>query len=351
MPSAPTNRQIRLVRRPDGIPRDGDFALVPAPIPAVGAGEFLIRADYLSADPLQRWRMAETAGYGATIDLGTTVWGRAVGRVVASRNEAWPEGTVVEGMLGWQEYAISRGDTERRAYAAGVRRVDPARAPISTALGVLGMPGLTAYFALLEILHPRADETVVVSAAAGTVGALAGQLAKLRGCRVVGIAGSAEKADHVVRELGFDACVVHRGCPDLAHALREHCPQGVDGYFDNVGGPVADAVLGMLRPHARVALVGRVAQLGGGGAAPRPDMQAALISARARLEGFIVYDWVDRAEAAWREIAAAIAAGRIRYRETVHEGIELAPSALARVLRGEGLGKHVIRIETRRTET
>ena len=338
-----TNRQVRLIRRPDGVPVDGDFAIVPAPIPDPGAGEFLVRADYLSADPLQRWRMSATATYGATIDLGTTVWGRAVGHVVSSRNDGWPEGTVVEGMLGWQEYALSSGATERRAYAAGVRRVDPALAPISTALGVLGMPGVTAYFALREILQPRPGETVVVSAAAGTVGALAGQLARLRGCRVVGIAGTDAKARHVVDELGFDGCVVHRDCPDLAGALRAHCPAGVDGYFDNVGGPVADTVLGMLRPKARVALVGRIAQLGG--AALRPDMQEALIAARARVEGFIVYDWVDRAEEAWQEIAAELAAGRIRYRETVHAGIESAPAALAHVLRGEGMGKHVIRID------
>ena len=312
-------------------------------MPEPAEGEFLVAARFLSADPLQRWRMDDTATYGQTIAIGETIWGRMVGEVVRSKHPGWREGDLAEGMLGWQAYALSRGETEKARYAPGVTRVDPALAPVSTALGILGMPGVTAYFAMLEICDPRPGKTVVVSAAAGTVGSLAGQIARLHGCRVVGIAGGAEKARHVQSELRFDAAIDYRGAPDLQSALRAACPDGVDAFFDNTGGDVADAVYPLLAKGARVAVVGRIAQLEGKGT--RADVQEYILAARARIEGFIVYDYEHRADEARHRIACWLAAGEVRYRETVHDGIESAPQALIDVLQGRGLGKHVIRID------
>lgn len=336
------NRRVVLAARPTGLPRACDFAFVETCVPEPAAGEFLVAARYLSADPLQRWRMDETANYGGTIAIGETIWGRMVGEVVRSRHPGWREGDVAEGMLGWQAYALSRGETEKAHYARGVTRVDPTLAPVSTALGILGMPGVTAYFAMLEICDPRPGKTVVVSAAAGAVGSLAGQIARLHGCRVVGIAGGPEKARHVQSDLRFDTAIDYRDSPDLQAALRAACPDGVDAFFDNTGGAVADAVYPMLAKGARVAVVGRVAQLGGKGT--RADVQEYILAARARVEGFIVYDYEHRADEARQRIAGWLAAGDIRYRETVHDGIESAPQALIDVLQGRGVGKHVIRI-------
>jgi len=336
------NRRVVLAARPSGLPMPGDFAFVESRVPEPAGGEFLLAARYLSADPLQRWRMDETANYGATIAIGETIWGRMVGEVVRSRHPGWREGDLAEGMLGWQTYALSRGETQRACYTPGVTRVDPSLAPVSTALGILGMPGITAYFAMLEICDPRPGKTVVVSAAAGAVGSLAGQIARLHGCRVVGIAGSSEKARHVQSELRFDAAIDYRGAPDLQAALRAACPDGVDAFFDNTGGDVADAVYPLLAKRARVAVVGRLAQLGGKGT--RADVQAYIVGARARVEGFIVYDYEHRADEARQRIALWLASGDIRYRETVHDGIESAPQALIDVLQGRGIGKHVIRI-------
>ena len=273
------------------------------------------------------------------IHLPRWIW---VGQVVRSRNTDWREGDYAEGMLGWQEYAVSQGGAERARYARGVTRVDPAVAPISTALGVLGMPGVTAYFALLDICAPQPGETVVVSAAAGAVGSLAGQIAKLRGCRVVGIAGGEAKVRHLLSALHFDAAIDYRDTANLDAALRKACPDRVHAYFDNVGGAVSDAVVRHLADRARIAVVGRVAQLAGAGL--RTDPQAYIISARARMQGFIVYDYAHRAAEAHAAISGWLRAGQVGYDEVVHEGIEAAPQALIDVLQGKGYGKHIIRI-------
>ncbi len=339
-----TNEQVLLVARPQGVPRLSDFDFANAVCAAPQDGQFLVRAHFLSADPLQRWRMEASASYGNTIALGEMVWGRMVGQVVASRHAEWREGDWAEGMLGWQSFALSRGDTSKAAYAPGVTRVDPANGPVSTALGILGMPGLTAYFAMLDICQPRSGDTVVVSGAAGTVGALAGQIAKIRGCRVIGIAGGAEKCRHVVEDLGFDAAVDYKDGGDLQQALRALCPDGVNAYYDNVGGVVADAVYPLLARHARVAVVGRVSQMTR--PAPRADNQEYLISARARVQGFVVYDYEQRADEARQAIGDWVRAGQVRYFETVHQGIRSAPQALIDVIEGRGRGKHVIAMDT-----
>jgi hypothetical protein len=342
-PIAAVNEQVVLRARPQGVPRVSDFGFETRPVPVPADGEFLIRAHFLSADPLQRWRMQDSATYGQTIPLGGMVWGRMVGQVVASRHPDWLEGEWAEGMLGWQGYALSRGDTSKAAYAPGVTRVDPRRGPVSTALGVLGMPGLTAYFALLEICRPVAGETVVVSGAAGTVGALAGQIARILGCRVIGIAGGADKCRHVVEDLGFHAAVDYKGTDDLGAALRALCPEGVQAYYDNVGGAVADAVYPLLARRARVAVVGRVAQMTQ--PAPRADIQEYMISSRLRVEGFVVYDYEQRAEEAREAIGDWLRSGQLRYVETVHQGIRGAPQALIDVIEGRGRGKHVIAMD------
>jgi len=336
------NRRVLLAARPIGLPQLSDFSFSAEPIVHPTDGELLIAARYLSADPLQRWRMDETSGYGKTIALGEMVWGRMVGQVVQSRNRNWQEGDFAEGMLGWQEYAVSMGDTERVSYARGLTRVDPKRAPISTSLGILGMPGVTAYFALLDICNPQPGETVVVSAAAGTVGSLAGQIAKLRGCRVVGIAGGSAKVRYLKTELKFDAAIDYQDTANLKEALHAACPDRIHAYFDNVGGTVSDVVMGHLADHARIAVVGRVAQLGG--PHDRADSQAYIISARALLQGFIVYDYAHRADEAYGEISGWLNAGKLHFNEVVHEGIESSPQALIDVLKGNGIGKHVIKI-------
>ena len=337
------NRRILLVRRPEGMPRPGDFRMDEAPVPQPRDGELLIRARYVSVDPLQRIRMNESATYGATIPLGGVVWGRMVGEVVESRHPGHPTGSVVEGMLGWQEYAISDGGTGKAEYAQGITRVDPNLAPVSTALGLLGMPGVTAYFAMLEIGRPQPGETVVVSAAAGTVGSLAGQIARIAGCHVIGIVGSDAKAAHITRDLGFAAAINYRTEPDITARLRALCPAGVDVYFDNVGGEIRDAVLGHLRRGARIPLVGRISQMHRAQALSR-DPQVPLMHARARMEGFIVYDYEHRAAEAHRQIAAWLHAGQVTYRETITEGFENTPRAFLDMLAGENIGKALVRV-------
>src|SRR5881628_2518308 len=239
------SRQVLLRRRPTGEPKVSDFELAEAPVPPPGDGEFLCRTIYLSLDPYMRGRMNDAKSYAQPVELGTPMVGGAVSEVIASNNASFPTGSFVVGPTGWQAYALSRG--------AGVRKLDPKAAPLSTALGVLGMPGMTAYVGLLDIGQPKPGETVVVSAAAGAVGSVVGQLAKIRGCRAVGVAGAPAKCEFVVKELGFDACVNYRAEP-LVPALQKACPTGIDVYFDNVGGDVLAAVLRLINPFAHSAL-------------------------------------------------------------------------------------------------
>src|SRR5436309_650916 len=241
------NRQVLLRRRPTGEPKVSDFELAEAPVPPPGDGEFLCRTIYLSLDPYMRGRMNDAKSYAQPVELGTPMVGGAVSEVSASNNAAFPTGSFVVGPPGWQAYALSRG--------AGARKLDPKAAPLSTAIGVLGMPGMTAYVGLLDIGQPKPGETVVVSAASGAVGSIVGQLAKIKGCRAIGVAGSAEKCRYVVDELGFDACVNYKD-DDLVTTLHTACPKGIDVYFENVGGAVFAAVLRMINRGARIPLCG-----------------------------------------------------------------------------------------------
>lgn len=338
------NRQIILIKRPDGTPRESDFAIQTVPVPEPGDGELLVRAHYLSVDPLQRLRMNDSSTYGQTIPLGTVVWGRQVGEVVQSRHPAFREGDFVEGMLGWQDYTISDGRTGHAEYAPGITRVDPALAPISTSLGILGMPGVTAYFAMLQLGKPKPGETVVVSAAAGTVGALAGQIARIAGARVVGLAGSPTKVAHLTDDLGFAEAIDYRATPDLFAAVVAACPGGMDVYFDNVGGIIRDTMLRHLRRGARIPLVGRIAHLHDQTPRLCPDPQVLLMHARASMHGFIVYDYEHRANEARTAIAGWMADGRVRYRETVVDGFENTPRAFIDMLGGGNFGKALVRL-------
>ncbi|MDA0367651.1 MAG: NADP-dependent oxidoreductase [Proteobacteria bacterium] len=339
------NRKVVLARRPDGMPVKDDFRLINDPVPEPGPGELLVRAHYLSADPFQRMRLDASSRYGKTLDIGDVIKGRLVGEVVRSNNADYQVGDFVEGMLGWQTYAISDGSTARAEYAPGITKVDPKIAPISAYLGILGFPGVTAYFALLEVCDPQAGETVVVTGAGGAVGSLAGQLAKIRGCRVVGIAGSDEKLSHIVDELGFDAGINYRTTPDLLAALRRDCPERIDVHFDNVGGDIAHTIVHHLARNARVVLVGNISQNNLAEKPSRPDVTGLLMTARAMTKGFIVYDWEDRADEARNAIAGWLAEGKIRYRETISEGIDSAPAAFISMLQGGNIGKQLIRLD------
>ena len=333
---AETNRRITLAARPVGYPKETDFKLVEEPVPAPGDGEILVRALYLSLDPYMRGRMNDVKSYAPPVQIGEVMTGGVVGRVAASRNPKFQPGDVVEGMFGWQDFAVSSGK--------GARKIDARLAPISTALGVLGMPGLTAYFGLLEIGRPQPGETVLVSGAAGAVGSLAGQIALIRGCRTVGIAGSEAKVRYLLDEAGFDAAFDYKTTKDYRGRLKELCPSGIDVYFDNVGGAITDAALQLLNTRGRIAVCGQISQYNLERPEPGPRPFPMLLVKQARAEGFLVFQFADRYAEGLRQMAAWLAEGKLRYTETIAEGLENAPRAFIGMLQGENLGKQLVKV-------
>lgn len=332
--TASTNRLVLLKSRPAGAPTPGDFELVEGPIPAARDGEVLCRTIYLSLDPYMRGRISGARSYAAPVEPGQVMVGGTVSEVVESRHPGFARGELVLGYDGWQAYAVSTG--------AGLRKLDPGEAPISTALGVLGMPGFTAYVGLLDIGRPKPGETVVVSAASGAVGSVVGQLAKLEGCRVVGVAGSAEKCRWVVEEHGFDAAVSHRTEP-LVPALERACPKGIDVYFDNVGGAVLDAVLKVVNVGARIPLCGLISEYNASAPPPGPNLRSVLVN-RVTIQGFIIWDHRDRLPAFLAECAPRVRQGTLKYREDVVEGLEAAVPAFIGLLEGRNFGKLLVRV-------
>lgn len=330
------NQRIVLAAKPHGLPRESDFALVRGPVPQPGPGEVLVRCLWLSVDPYMRGLIDAVYPYVKPILVGDTMFGGAVGRVAVSNDPAFAVGELVEGYLGWQLYAVAR--------ASELRRVDPQWGPPSTALGVLGMPGMTAYFGMTEIGEPQAGQNVVVSAAAGAVGSAAGQIAKIRGCRVVGIAGSAEKVRHVVDDLGFDACIDYRTEPDLAGALRRCCPDRINVYFDNVGGTTYDAVMTWLALDARIVICGQISQYNDREAEVGPRRLKEFEMWRARQQGFRVLDYRPRYGEGIAEMARWLAQGRMRYRETVAQGLENSAGAFIGMLQGRNIGKQLVQL-------
>jgi hypothetical protein len=296
----------------------------------------MVRALYLSVDPYMRGRMSSAKSYAPSVELGGVMVGGVVGQVVESRHPQFAPGEIVQGEFGWQQYAVSDGK--------GVRKVDPKLAPISTALGILGMPGLTAYFGLREIGKPQPGETVVVSGAAGAVGSLVGQIAKILGCRVVGIAGTDEKVRYVVEELGFDNAFNYQSAANYYRKLIELCPNGIDVYFDNVGGAVTDAVVRLINVRARLVICGQISQYN----LERPEMGPrwlwVLIVKQARAEGFLVFQFADRFEQGLWQMAQWLKEGKLKYREAIVEGIENAPRAFIGMLKGENVGKQLVKV-------
>lgn len=329
------NRQVWLVSRP---PQQGwltadNFRLVEAPMPLPAAGEFLVRNQWLSLDPYMRGRMNEARSYAPPQALNEVMLGGTAGVVIASNHPDFAVGEAVVGRLGWQEYALSRGED--------LRKVDATRFPLSSYLGGLGMPGVTAWVGLMDICQPKPGETVVVTAAAGAVGSLVGQLAKLQGCRVVGIAGGSEKCRYVVDELGFDACLDYKA-ENLWPRLKAATPARIDCLFENVGGHLFDTLLGRMNAHARIALCGMIAQYN---SAPQPihNLSSLLVN-RIRLQGFIITEMLSRWPFALAELEKHFSAGHLRYREAVTNGLENAPAALIGLLRGENVGKQLVRL-------
>lgn len=333
--NAIVNRQFRLAARPVGLPRASDWSLVEEPVREPGEGEFLIRIEYISLDPAMRGWMNEGKSYVPPVAIGEVMRAGGAGEVVASNHPGFPVGSKVSGLFGVQQYAMSNGK--------GVQRVDTALAPLPTYLGVLGMTGMTAYFGLLDVGAAQAGDTVVVSGAAGAVGMVVGQVAKILGCRVVGIAGGAEKCRWLVDELGFDAAIDYKYA-DLRKALREHCPQGIDVYFDNVGGEILDLALAQLAMHARVVICGAISQYNATDGVKGPANYLSLLVNRARMQGMVVFDYAARYGEAAREMGAWLADGRLKSREDIVEGFDTFPDALLRLFRGENTGKLLLKV-------
>jgi NADPH-dependent curcumin reductase CurA len=330
------NRRVVLASRPKAAPQESDFKLVEAPVPDPAEGEMIVRSLYLSLDPYMRGRMSDRASYAKPVEIGEVMTGGAVARVVATRNPRFKEGDIVQGLFGWQDYAVSDGRE--------LARVDPTLAPISTALGVLGMPGLTAYFGLLDLGKPKSGETVLVSAASGAVGAVVGQIAKIKGCRAVGIAGGPAKTRYITDELGFDAAVDYKAAQNIADELKTACPNGVDVYFDNVGGWITDAVMFRLNLHARIQICGQISQYNNEKPEMGPRLLSLLIAKRTRIEGFLVFDYAQRYREGVTELAQWLKAGKLKYKEDITEGLENAPRKLIGLLEGENFGKALIKI-------
>lgn len=329
-----TNRRIVLKRRPVGMPTPDDFAFEDVPVPQPEEGEVLLKHLYLSLDPYQRGRLSDAKSYAAPVPIGGVVECRTVGRVLASRDARFAPGDIVLGGFGWQTHSVMPGRQ--------LLKLDPAEAPVSTALGILGMPGLTAHVGMSDIGQPKAGETVVVSAASGAVGSVAGQVAKLAGCRVIGVAGGADKCRFVTGTLGFDACIDHRA-GDLGAALDRECPHGIDVYWENVGGALQAAVFPRLNDFARMVMCGMIAQYNDAAPPPGPNL-GPVVRKRLRIQGFIVSDqWQRLGE--WRALAGPMLRdGRLKYREDVVEGLEATPAAFIGLLQGRNFGKLLVRL-------
>jgi NADPH-dependent curcumin reductase CurA len=335
----PVNRRIVLAARPDGAPRQANFRLDEAPVPEPHEGQILLRTLWLSLDPYMRGRMSAGRSYAKPVDVGEAMVGGTVSEVAASKHPGFTPGDVVLSYAGWQDYAVSDG--------TGLRKLDAKAAPLSTALGVLGMPGMTAYTGLLTIGQPKPGETVVVAAATGPVGATVGQIAKIKGCRAVGIAGGSEKCRYLLDELGFDAAIDHRS-PQFAEELAKACPKGIDVYFENVGGAVWDAVLPLLNDFSRVPVCGLISQYNMTELPAGPDRTPMLLrqvlTRRLTIRGFIVSDFADQAAAFARDVGTWLREGRLKYKEDVVEGLEKAPEAFIGLLGGRNFGKLLVRV-------
>jgi hypothetical protein len=330
------NHQVRLAARPDGLPRPSDWSYTEEPVPELDEGQVLVKALYVSLDPAMRGWMNDARSYIPPVGIGEVMRALVAGRVIASKHPRRSVGDYVTGMLGAQEYAVVSGD--------GLGKIDTSLAPLPTYLGTLGMPGMTAYFGLLEIGRPAEGETVVVSGAAGAVGGVVGQIAKLKGARVVGIAGGAEKCEYIVEELGFDAAIDYKA-QDVREGLHEHCRKGIDVYFDNVGGEILDAALARLARHARVVICGAISQYNAGEQMVGPANYLSLLVNHATMTGFVVSDYGDRYLEGAREMAGWLAEGKLVPREDIATGgLERFPETLLRLFEGKNIGKLVLRV-------
>ena len=334
------NRQILLASRPSGEPVGENFKLVETPVAPLADGQVLVRHHFLSLDPYMRGRMSDAKSYAAPQPLDEVMIGGTAGEVVESRNPHFKAGDKVVGMGGWQEYAVVNADQR-----GVLQKVDTTHVPLSAYLGAVGMPGVTGWYGLVKILAPKAGETVVVSSAAGAVGGAVGQLAKARGCRVVGIAGGPDKCRSVVGELGFDECIDYRQFTDLkamSGALKAACPNGIDGYFENVGGMLLDAVMLRANAFARIAMCGMIAGYNG---EPIPmTLPQLILTNRMKLEGFIVSEHMEVWPEALKELGTLVATGKLKYRETVAQGIANAPEAFFGLLKGKNQGKQLVKL-------
>jgi NADPH-dependent curcumin reductase len=329
-----TNKRIVLASRPQGAVVPENFRIEEAPTPRPAEGEVLVRNEWLSLDPYMRGRMSDAKSYVKGVDIGEVMVGQTVGEVVESAHPGFKPGDKVLTSTGWQQYGVARGKE--------LRMIDASRVPASYYLGILGMPGLTAWFGLFEIGKAKAGETLVVSAASGAVGSVVGQLGKNKGMRVVGIAGGREKCDYVVRELGFDACVDYKA-GRLAEDLRAACPEGIDVDFENVGGEILDTVLRQMKFLGRVVVCGLIAEYNATEPYGYKSMRAILVN-RLRVQGMIVFDWKDRYEEALADLGARVAGGKLRYRESIVEGLENAPRGLIELLAGKNFGKQLVKL-------
>ena len=335
-----TNTRVTLASRPDGMPSDENFTVESVPAPEVGDGEVLLKTLWLSLDPYMRGRMSDRKSYAAPLQIGEVITGGVVAQVVESKHPEWSVGDLATNMSGWQQYAVA----EPGAYR--LYRVDADNAPISTAVGVTGMPGQTAYFGLLRLGKPQAGETVVVSAASGAVGATVGQIAKIHGCRVVGVAGGADKCAFCTEELGFDACVDYKS-DSFAADLATACPDGVDVYFENVGGAVLEAVAPLLNAGSRVPVCGYISAYNtpSGEVIEPPDAWLKrTLEQPPETRFFVVTEWIEEFEEASQQLGAWIREGKLKYRESIVDGIENAPSAFRMLFTGENFGKLMIRV-------
>jgi NADPH-dependent curcumin reductase CurA len=333
---AEMNRQITLAARPKGMPKPTDFKLVETPMPEIGGGEILVKTLFLSVDPYMRGRMNGGVSYVRGWDIGEVLGGGTVGEVIQSNDHTLQPGDIVQSQMGWQAYG--------KAIGSEVRKVDPDLAPISTSLGVLGMPGLTAYFGLLDVGKPKKDETVVVSGAAGAVGSLVGQIAKLKGCRAVGIAGSSEKVAYIVDDLGFDGAFNYKRVTDYGSELKRQCPEGVDVYFDNVGGQISDAVFSHMNVFGRISVCGQISQYNLSLPEPGPRTTWHFIVQRLNMRGFLVFDFAEHYGKALKEMAGWVQAGKLKYREDIWDGLENAPEAFIDMLQGGNVGKRLVKV-------